>query len=222
MTGPEESTDDAPADDGRDHVDRMLDAWAAVEPGLDASPLAVAGRLLLGAALLERAIDAALRPLTISFGDFDVLNTLRRRADPGGTHPRLLSHSALITSGAMTTRLDRLERRPARRATPRPGGRAGEAGPPDAGRGGEGAGRARRRPRRRPGLPGPPRRRRPGRRRRRPATPPPRRRHRRPLTRPSPPPWPACAAAAGRCGGLRHGRRRTAARPVRTDRPGGP
>jgi DNA-binding MarR family transcriptional regulator len=92
-----------------DHVDRMIQAWARVDPALDASPLEVAGRLLRGAAYLERAIDAALRPLGLTFGDFDVINTLRRRAEPGGTNPKTLAASALVTSGAMTFRLDRLE-----------------------------------------------------------------------------------------------------------------
>ncbi len=39
-----------------------------------------------------------------------VLNTLRRRGDVAGTNPRDLARSSLITSGAMTSRLDRLER----------------------------------------------------------------------------------------------------------------
>jgi DNA-binding MarR family transcriptional regulator len=105
--------DDAPpgeAGDTGDHVDDMVAAWAEIDPALDVTPLHVAGRLLLGAALLERAIDEALLPIGLSFGSFDVLNTLRRRADPEGTNPRVLASSALISSGAMTTRLDRLER----------------------------------------------------------------------------------------------------------------
>jgi DNA-binding MarR family transcriptional regulator len=94
----------------RDHVDQMVEAWAAAEPDLDVSPLQVAGRLLRGAALLERQIEAALHALGLSFADFDVVNTLRRRADPHGTNPKVLAESALITTGAMTTRLHRLER----------------------------------------------------------------------------------------------------------------
>jgi len=93
-----------------DHVDQMVQAWARVDPQLDVTPLEVAGRLLLCSAYLERAIDVAVRPLGLSFGDFDVINTLRRRAEPAGTNPRALAASALITSGAMTARLDRLER----------------------------------------------------------------------------------------------------------------
>jgi DNA-binding MarR family transcriptional regulator len=92
-----------------DHVDRMVRAWARVDPDLDTSPLEVAGRLLRSAAYLERAIDAALRPLGLTFGDFDVINTLRRRGEPAGTNPKTLAASALVTSGAMTFRLDRLE-----------------------------------------------------------------------------------------------------------------
>jgi DNA-binding MarR family transcriptional regulator len=93
-----------------DSVDRIVEAWAERDPQLDASPLEVVGRLLICAAHLERAIVAALQPLGLSFGDFDVLNTLRRRGDEEGTNPRDLARSSLITSGAMTSRLDRLER----------------------------------------------------------------------------------------------------------------
>jgi DNA-binding MarR family transcriptional regulator len=93
-----------------DQVDRMLQAWAERDPQLDASALEVAGRLLLCAAYLERALVAALRPFGLSFGDFDVVNTLRRRGDPEGTNPGDLARSSLITTGAMTSRLDRLER----------------------------------------------------------------------------------------------------------------
>jgi len=93
-----------------DSVDRIIEAWAERDPQLDASPLEVVGRLLLCAAHLQRAILAALRPFGLSFGDFDVINTLRRRGDEQGTNPGDLAQSSLITSGAMTSRLDRLER----------------------------------------------------------------------------------------------------------------
>jgi DNA-binding MarR family transcriptional regulator len=93
-----------------DSVDRIIEAWAERDPKLNASPLEVVGRLLLCAAHLERAFVAALRPFGLSFGDFDVLNTLRRIGDEQGVHPSFLAQSSLITSGAMTSRLDRLER----------------------------------------------------------------------------------------------------------------
>lgn len=94
----------------RDSVDRIVAAWAERDPDLDASPLEVVGRLLLAASYAERAIVAALAPFGLSFPDFDVINTLRRRADPAGTNPRDLARSSLVTSGAMTARVDRLAR----------------------------------------------------------------------------------------------------------------
>ncbi|GGP68083.1 MarR family transcriptional regulator [Saccharothrix coeruleofusca] len=89
-------------------MDHVVDAWRARRPELDTSPLEVVGRLLLCAHHLESALVAALKPLGLSFGDFDVLNTLRRIGAPSGTNPRELARSSLITSGAMTARLDRL------------------------------------------------------------------------------------------------------------------
>lgn len=93
-----------------DSVDLIVQAWAKRDPRVDARLLAVAGRLVLCAAHLERAIVAALEPFDLSFGDFDVLTTLRRRGDEPGTNPSDLAQSLLITSGAVTSRLDRLER----------------------------------------------------------------------------------------------------------------
>ncbi|MFC0623056.1 MarR family winged helix-turn-helix transcriptional regulator [Kribbella deserti] len=89
-----------------DSVDRMIEAWRRSHPELEVSPLEVVGRLLLCARHLERALVAALKPLGLSFGDFDVLNTLRRMAVPA--NPTELAAASLVTSGAMTARLDRL------------------------------------------------------------------------------------------------------------------
>jgi DNA-binding MarR family transcriptional regulator len=108
-----------------DSVDRIVEAWAERDPELDASPLEVVGRLLLCAEHVERDIVAALRPFGLSFADFDVINTLRRRNDERGTNPKDLARSSLITSGAMTARLDRLERAGLITRAPDPGDRRG-------------------------------------------------------------------------------------------------
>jgi DNA-binding MarR family transcriptional regulator len=65
---------------------------------------------LLCAHHLQHDLVAALRPFDQSLGDFDVINTLRRRGDERGTNPRELARSSLITSGAMTARLDRFQK----------------------------------------------------------------------------------------------------------------
>ena len=108
-----------------DSIDRIIAAWEQRDPRVDARPLAVVGRLLLCADHCRRAIVTALAPFGLSFGDFDVLNTLRRHADERGTNPSDLARSSLITTGAMTARLDRLERAGMiRRAPDRDDGRA--------------------------------------------------------------------------------------------------
>jgi DNA-binding MarR family transcriptional regulator len=105
---------------GTDSVDRIIQAWAQRDPTVDARPLEVVGRLLLCAQHCKQDLVATLRPFDLSFGDFDVLNTLRRRGDPHGTNPSDLAASSLITTGAMTSRLDRLQRAGLIRRTPDP------------------------------------------------------------------------------------------------------
>ena len=111
----------------RDSVDLIVQAWRRRDPQLDSSTLEVIGRLLLCAEYFERTARAVLQRFDLSIADFDVLNALRRIGDRHGSKPSDLARSSLITTGAMTARLDRLEqaglhppcarpRRPARRA----------------------------------------------------------------------------------------------------------
>ena len=93
-----------------DHVDEIVELWRRREPELDVSSLHVVGRLLRVAARVDQVRERALRAYGLTLGDFDVLATLRRIGGPEGVNAKHLSASALITSGAMTTRLDRLER----------------------------------------------------------------------------------------------------------------
>lgn len=108
-----------------DSVDRIVQAWRNRDPQLDSSSLEVIGRLLLCASYCERAAIAALQPFGLSIADFDVLNTLRRVGDQHGNKPTDLARSSLITTGAMTSRLDRLERSGLIRRTPDPADRRG-------------------------------------------------------------------------------------------------
>lgn len=93
-----------------DSVDRVVEAWRARDPHLDSSTLEVIGRLLLCATYFERSAGTVLQRFELSIADFDVLNTLRRVGDRSGSKPTDLARSSLITTGAMTSRLDRLER----------------------------------------------------------------------------------------------------------------
>ncbi len=80
---------------------------------------------MLCASYYERVVIAVLQPFGLSIADFDVLNTLRRVADQHGSKPTDLARSSLITTGAMTSRLDRLERSGLIRRIPDPADRRG-------------------------------------------------------------------------------------------------
>ncbi len=108
-----------------DSVDRIIQAWRKRDPGLDSSTLEVTGRLLLCAGYYERTVSTVLERFGLSIADFDVLNTLRRISDQHGSKPSDLARSSLITTGAMTSRLDRLERGGFIHRTPDPGDRRG-------------------------------------------------------------------------------------------------
>ncbi|GAA3881832.1 MarR family transcriptional regulator [Saccharothrix violaceirubra] len=94
-----------------DHVDHVLAQWSRQRPDLDVSPMAVIGRL----ARLNRAILAEQQRTFASHDldrpSFDVLATLRRSDPPHRLTPTQLMRAAMITSGAVTQRLDRLEAR---------------------------------------------------------------------------------------------------------------
>jgi DNA-binding MarR family transcriptional regulator len=108
-----------------DSVDRITEAWRRREPDLDSSSLEITGRLLLCAGYYERAVGPVLHRFGLTIADFDVLNTLRRLGDPHGSKPGDMARSSLITTGAMTSRLDRLERAKLIRRTPDPADRRG-------------------------------------------------------------------------------------------------
>lgn len=62
---------------------------------------------------LTHLLDGRLRPpfaaADLANGDFDVLAALRRAGEPFQARPTDLSHSLLVTTGAITKRLDRLQ-----------------------------------------------------------------------------------------------------------------
>lgn len=92
-----------------DLIDLLIEQWRAERPDLDPGPMAVVGRILRAAALLERRLTRILAPLGLKPWAFDVLATLRRHGPPYRMPPKRLLESVMLTSGALTNRLDRLE-----------------------------------------------------------------------------------------------------------------
>lgn len=91
-----------------DHVARVLDEWARERPDLDSSPVGVIGRVHRLANALTPELVAVYREHGLSEGEFDVLAALRRVGEPFERAPGELAQSTMVTTGAMTKRLDRL------------------------------------------------------------------------------------------------------------------
>ena len=93
-----------------DHVQQVVDQWAAVRPDLDATPILVIGRLHRVGLALTSELVRVYGAHGLGEGDFDVLATLRRGGPPYELTPTDLVEQTMVTSGAVTKRLDRLER----------------------------------------------------------------------------------------------------------------
>jgi len=94
-----------------DHVDLVLEQWGEQRPDLDASPMGVVGRV----GRLNQLFDGELRRNfarhDLDRASFDVLATLRRSNAEHSLTPAGLMRSSMVTSGAISQRLDRLEAR---------------------------------------------------------------------------------------------------------------
>ncbi|WP_331771165.1 MarR family transcriptional regulator (plasmid) [Embleya sp. NBC_00888] len=94
-----------------DHVDLVLEQWGTQRPDLDASPMAVLARLSRAARLVGAELARTFGEHGLDASSFDVLATLRRHPPPHRLSPTELMRSSMVTSGAITQRLDRLETR---------------------------------------------------------------------------------------------------------------
>jgi DNA-binding MarR family transcriptional regulator len=110
-----------------DRADTAVKQWARERPELPSLPMAIFGRLSEAA---ERAMRDHMDPLFAAAGlqpgEFDVLATLRRSGEPYLLSPTRLYEAAMISSGGMTNRLDRLERAGLVERRPDPADRRGK------------------------------------------------------------------------------------------------
>ncbi len=94
-----------------DHVDRILNQWKHERPELDVLAMGIFGRLWRINAVASKAIERVHLKFGLTQPEFDVLATLRRSGEPYLMSPTALYTSLLLSSGAMTNRLDKLTTR---------------------------------------------------------------------------------------------------------------
>ncbi|MFE9555683.1 MarR family winged helix-turn-helix transcriptional regulator [Streptomyces sp. NPDC006703] len=92
-----------------DRVARIQTDWRRERPDVDVSPQGVIGRLHRLADQLTEELCLVYRRYGLSEGEFDVLCALRRAGDPYERAPGELAAHTMVTTGAMTKRIDRLE-----------------------------------------------------------------------------------------------------------------
>lgn len=94
-----------------DFVDLIVEQWSRERPDLDVRSVTILGRLHRCDLRYQALVSHALAKFELTTAAFDVLASLRRS---GPTYRRTagqLAQTGLITTGGLTQRIDRLERR---------------------------------------------------------------------------------------------------------------
>jgi DNA-binding MarR family transcriptional regulator len=94
-----------------DAVDGVMDQWAELRPDVDTSPMAPIGRIHRAFHLLQAQVRAFMNGRGLEDWEFDVLATLRRAGAPYTLTPKQLVASSMVSSSALTNRVDQLVRR---------------------------------------------------------------------------------------------------------------
>jgi DNA-binding MarR family transcriptional regulator len=94
-----------------DAVDRIVGQWNEVRPDLDSTPIGIIGRLSRLSRLVERRLAENFDRHGIETWMYDVLATLRRSGPPYELSAGDLVRQTMVTTGAITNRIDRLEQR---------------------------------------------------------------------------------------------------------------
>ncbi len=95
----------------QDAVDRITGQWFAVRPDVDVSPIHVIGRVSRLSRLVDRRLAENFARYGIENWMYDVLATLRRSGEPYELTAGDLVRQTMVTTGAVTNRIDRLEER---------------------------------------------------------------------------------------------------------------
>lgn len=94
----------------RDSVARLLSEWQQERPDLDPSPVGIQGRIVRLSTHILRQSENWLRPFDLSWEAFSLIVTLRRSGKPYELRPTDILRESLLTSGAITNRIDRVEK----------------------------------------------------------------------------------------------------------------
>jgi DNA-binding MarR family transcriptional regulator len=95
----------------QDWIERVVERWSSLEPGLDLDAYLVTGRISRIAAHIARSQEEVFGRYGLNRGEVGVLNALRTAGPPHRLSPTQLFKGLMLSSAGMTSRLDRLEAR---------------------------------------------------------------------------------------------------------------
>jgi DNA-binding MarR family transcriptional regulator len=109
----------------KDSIDALLAEWRRERPDLDPSPFGIFGRIWRLSATLLSDAEKWLSPIGLTFESFSLVVTLRRSGAPYELNPTAFYRESLLSSGAITNRIDRVEAEGLVKRLPDPNDRRG-------------------------------------------------------------------------------------------------
>jgi len=95
----------------RDIIDQLQEDWSEERPDLDSEAMGVVLRIQALDKVLGDQVSERLRDHGLQWWQYDVLSALRRQGKPYRMAATELAEASMLTSGAMTNRIDRLEQK---------------------------------------------------------------------------------------------------------------
>jgi DNA-binding MarR family transcriptional regulator len=92
-----------------DRIDEVVAQWGRERPDIDTRAMALIGRIQRAAAALRPRLDEVHAKHGLTGESFDVLAALRRSGPPYTLTPTGLYRQLMLSSGAVTNRVDHLE-----------------------------------------------------------------------------------------------------------------
>jgi DNA-binding MarR family transcriptional regulator len=93
----------------KDIIDQLQEDWSLQRPDLDTAAMGVVLRIQALDKIFGDQAAARLQQFGLYWWQYDVLSALRRQGPPFELAATELAEAGMLTSGAMTNRIDRLE-----------------------------------------------------------------------------------------------------------------
>jgi DNA-binding MarR family transcriptional regulator len=95
----------------QDSIETFINQWKRERPDLDPWPVGILGRTQRISVHLQTRAAKWLEPLGLTWDSFSLLLALRRSGEPYELRPTEIYKESLLSSGAITNRIDKVEKK---------------------------------------------------------------------------------------------------------------